>query len=584
MNETTLLPPPTIETVPPKEVLKPLKPKFKIPSIVLIVVLSLIFVGGIFAAYYYGASQKAPVSTLPTPTETQNQVQPTSIPTIATQDDDSEFGTLTWYSSPKKIVNPPILSSTTTPDWGTYTFADLGTYEVGKFSKGATLILSFIMPEGPVPAIPIRFIADNSKYYLIESLVTDSSIKKNLDNIFNKSKVEYISYQIKDLYYDNYYFLDKVGFSVVKDLHFSSPFVSSIKNFKIAAVSPVGDIVMTEEPAYNFSDLSNRNYYLKLKDFSLVSYKKDSAIYSSADKVPNFYYLNNTQNKSQFSSLNTGCGSGINTTVISNTSLLNSKTLIGKSGSTEIFQVLSADSPLVKYLYDQYKVGRDYPSAPPFLSIDQFAQVTNHIIFQERTGEWTLLINQEYTMQAECGKPVVYLYPTEDTIVNLRVGASVTQSEPLYIPGIGWTGILAHPNGQLDYQGKTYSSLYWEGRGVGSYPSISNYGVVVSQKKLISTLKSQLTQLGLNSQESADFMEFWAPKLPTSPYVRLTWLNTKDMDTLAPLAVFPAPDTRIRIFLDFAGLEKPIKLIPQKLSAPPRLGFTLVEWGGLLVK
>jgi len=79
-------------------------------------------------------------------------------------------------------------------------------------------------------------------------------------------------------------------------------------------------------------------------------------------------------------------------------------------------------------------------------------------------------------------------------------------------------------------------------------------------------------------------MEYRLPKLPQSPYVQLTWLGTADMDQLAPLKVSPKPDTSIRIFLDFVGLERPVSLIPQKLSAPERRGFTLVEWGGLLVK
>jgi hypothetical protein len=90
--------------------------------------------------------------------------------------------------------------------------------------------------------------------------------------------------------------------------------------------------------------------------------------------------------------------------------------------------------------------------------------------------------------------------------------------------------------------------------------------------------------LGLNAQESADFIEYWQQKLPQSPYIRLTWLDTSDMDQLAPLTVLPKPDTSIRIFLDFAPLDNPISLIPQKLSAPVRRGFTLVEWGGLRIK
>jgi hypothetical protein len=79
-------------------------------------------------------------------------------------------------------------------------------------------------------------------------------------------------------------------------------------------------------------------------------------------------------------------------------------------------------------------------------------------------------------------------------------------------------------------------------------------------------------------------MEFWQPRLPKTPYVRLTWLNTEDMNKLAPLSVNPRPDTSIRIFLEFQGLEKPISLKTQKLTAPNREGFTLIEWGGLLLK
>lgn len=583
MTETNLLPPPVIEThLPEKEILKPLKPKFKFSPIFLIIVLSLIFVGGILAAYYYGISKKTSVPVLPTPAP----VQPTTIPTTTTdQSDTSEFGTLTWNSSPKKIPNPDILAKnipTSGIATGPYAFADTGSFEVAKFSKGASLILTFIIPEGPSSPTPFRLISDKGKYYLIESLINDDYTKKNLDQIFDQSKVEFISYQIKELYYDSYYYLNQNAYSVVKTAFAPPQFITAIKDYKIAATTPVGDILMTEEPAYGFSDISNRNYYLKLRDSSLVTFKKESVVARTDNQVPIFNFLDNSQNKSQFSPMRTGCGGGTNSTVISNSSLLNSKTLIGKSGSTEIFQIKSVDSPLVKYLYEQYKGGRDYPSAPPFLPIDKFADAPNHIIFQEKTGEWTLLISPEYTVQAECGKPVIYLYPTKDTLTTVKVGANITKSEPLYSQK-GWT-VLAHPNGQLDYQGQVYPNLFWEGTGLGIYPNLTNYGFVVSQKELISTLKSQLKQQGLNTQETADFMDFWTEKLPTTPYVRLTWLDTADMNQLAPLSVSPKPDTTIRIFLDFAGLSNPIKLIPQKLSAPPRLGFTLVEWGGLLVK
>ncbi|OGZ68676.1 MAG: hypothetical protein A3D44_03940 [Candidatus Staskawiczbacteria bacterium RIFCSPHIGHO2_02_FULL_42_22] len=184
-------------------------------------------------------------------------------------------------------------------------------------------------------------------------------------------------------------------------------------------------------------------------------------------------------------------------------------------------------------------------------------------------------------MAAECGKPVIYLYPIKPINVTVKVGANITVSEPEY--NNGWQ-VLANPDGTLKTgDGNTYESLFWEGIGYGVYPSITE-GFVVAQSELQSTIVLQLKQLGLNDKESADFLEFWLPKMPNTPYVRLTWFTASQLDQLAPLVVWPRPDTTIRIFLDFQGLEKQIPLPQQHLTALSRNGFTMVEWGGLLRK
>jgi len=46
----------------------------------------------------------------------------------------------------------------------------------------------------------------------------------------------------------------------------------------------------------------------------------------------------------------------------------------------------------------------------------------------------------------------------------------------------------------------------------------------------------------------------------------------------------PRPETVARIFLDFQGQNDfSTNLTPQKLTGFQRKGFTLVEWGGLLI-
>jgi hypothetical protein len=177
---------------------------------------------------------------------------------------------------------------------------------------------------------------------------------------------------------------------------------------------------------------------------------------------------------------------------------------------------------------------------------------------------------------------VIYLYPENPTNVNVRVGAKVRISEPFYEPEIGWQNVLANPDGELIYHGQKYDSLYWEGLGYGNYPDVRNVGTVVEQKDLLATVEKQLKQQGLNGKETADFMEFWADKLPKTPFVKLTWFSTAQMNELAPIFISPRPQTVIRVFLDARGLQSPVSLRPQVLTAPERRGFTLVEWGGLL--
>ena len=97
-------------------------------------------------------------------------------------------------------------------------------------------------------------------------------------------------------------------------------------------------------------------------------------------------------------------------------------------------------------------------------------------------------------------------------------------------------------------------------------------------------IKSDLVKQGLTASEIKDFMEFWQPHLPNSRYVRLSWLNTEQMNQLAPLQITPKPDTLIRVFLDFAGqTTAKTNLTSQTLTSVPRDGFTVIEWGGLLL-
>lgn len=247
-----------------------------------------------------------------------------------------------------------------------------------------------------------------------------------------------------------------------------------------------------------------------------------------------------------------------------------------------LYAMRDAESSLLLNAYETYKIGRDYDGATePVLSYDEFVAATPILLWQDALGDYLLLMDNEFAPLVECGKPVVYLYPETTTPVQVLVGADVRISDPVY--DNGWQ-VTADPNGTLHLaDGSTVASLYWEGKGYGKYPRVTQ-GRVVETKNIEQELRHDLATLGLNENETADFLEYWLPLMPKTPYVRLTWFDTAVMNELAPLAVQPRPDTVIRVFLDFAGQTSPhTTLSPQTLTATERIGFTLVEWGGLLL-
>jgi len=272
-----------------------------------------------------------------------------------------------------------------------------------------------------------------------------------------------------------------------------------------------------------------------------------------------------------------GCGGTANAYVL-DSELVSDKVQVATSADGVIFTLNSATNSVVAEYFQDYSGSRTGTDESVVTSAE-FMAAHPILIWQDQFGRLIELKNAAFAPLAECGKPVVYLYPTTKTAVSVKVDADVTVSDPAY--GSGWQAV-AEPSGRLTVAGATYPYLFWEGFGHGSYPDVTSIGTVVTRADLIPTLKSQMTQLGLTATEQADFLEFWADRLPTTPYTRLTWLTTREMEQVAKLTIEPKPDTLIRVFLDFAGLSVPQTLRTQRLSAPARQGFVAVEWGGSL--
>lgn len=175
-------------------------------------------------------------------------------------------------------------------------------------------------------------------------------------------------------------------------------------------------------------------------------------------------------------------------------------------------------------------------------------------------------------------KPVIYLYPEEETAVTvgLDYGGTLTCTYPAAQDGV-WT-VTASPDGTLrDEEGQEYSYLFWEGTCAASYDF--SEGFCVSGADTAAFLEEALSSLGLNRREANEFIVYWLPQMEQNPY-NLISFQAEAYTNHARLEISPRPDSVLRVFMAWKALDEPVELPAQTLPAFARTGFTVVEWGG----
>ena len=153
-------------------------------------------------------------------------------------------------------------------------------------------------------------------------------------------------------------------------------------------------------------------------------------------------------------------------------------------------------------------------------------------------------------------KPVVYLYPEEETQVTVQLdyAGELTCTYPAY--NDGWT-VTASPDGTLtDGEGQTYSYLYWEGKDNVEYDF--SQGACVAGEDTAAFLEDALSQLGLTRREANEFIVYWLPQMEENPY-NLIAFQSDAYTEAAQLAITPTPDTVLRVFMAWKPLEEPVE-------------------------
>ncbi len=261
---------------------------------------------------------------------------------------------------------------------------------------------------------------------------------------------------------------------------------------------------------------------------------------------------------------------------------------IGSIGDNSALMFPSLDEPSdttrglqgsILQAYNQYKMQLEYSGGT--ITFEDFIKTGNLFFVKMGTGKFVMIRDSKFQSGVECGKPVIYLYPQKDTKVSVKVGIdSFTKTIPAY--GNGWN-VLAHVGGLLTNlaDNKNYPYLFWEGNSLKNLTAPS--GWTLKKSEVESALPVALHKMGLSASETRDFMEFWAPRLAqeSKDYIEFSFVGNELMDQIAPLTISPKPDTVLRVFMYYRGVDS-AGLPMQNYTAPARKGFTVVEWGGTL--
>lgn len=182
------------------------------------------------------------------------------------------------------------------------------------------------------------------------------------------------------------------------------------------------------------------------------------------------------------------------------------------------------------------------------------------------------------TPEDKTAKPVIYLYPTEEQQIQVKLDykGEFTCTYPEYKNG--WE-VIAQPNGDIINvdDNKEYSYLYWEGNSKVNWDF--SKGFVVKGEDTREFLQEKLDYMGLTPKEYNEFIVYWLPILQENKY-NLIHFAGEEYDDYAKLEITPQPDSMLRVMMVYKPLSKPIEVEEQKLKGFEREGFTVVEWGG----
>lgn len=230
---------------------------------------------------------------------------------------------------------------------------------------------------------------------------------------------------------------------------------------------------------------------------------------------------------------------------------------------------------------DMLKDGNGY-----FIAIPTNMPVGTEIEYKEcyNSSQIMNLEKQSKEPPVTVDKPIIYLYPTEDMELSVKLGYEdkITCSYPQYITG--WNILAETSSNLIDLNtNRNLYALYYESEAVYDF-EIQEDGFIVKGTDITNFLEEKLAILGLTEREMEEFIIYWAPKLQENEYNYIRFATIEEINKNMPLEFSTRPDTLIRVLMTYKGLDTPIDVKEQQLETPERTGFVAVEWGGTEIK
>ena len=170
------------------------------------------------------------------------------------------------------------------------------------------------------------------------------------------------------------------------------------------------------------------------------------------------------------------------------------------------------------------------------------------------TAAFALGLTACVQQESAAEKPVIYLYPEQETTVSVSLdyAGTLTATYPVYENG--WT-VTAEPDGTLyDENGNEYSYLFWEGENNTDYDFSKGFCVAGSGHGGFSPRKTGRDRLD-TARVQNEFIVYWLPKMQDNPYNLISFQSEAYTDA-AKLDIDPTPDSVLRVFMAWKPLGR----------------------------